>query len=148
MVREGRVFISSGTKPDFGASYSVQVLEGGAQVTSGSSGTTITVRAGHGFAAGDKVMRGTDTTTFSATNVVDSVTSTTVVMHSAYTVAAGDMLVNLGVDSSTGATPNYDGAGLTVYTTLFRSRSSRRTSSCPSRASPYRPLQSRGLREQ
>ena len=117
MVREGRVFISSGTKPDFGASYSVQVLEGGAQVTSGSSGTTITVRAGHGFAAGDKVMRGTDTTTFSATNVVDSVTSTTVEMHSLYTVAAGDMLVNLGVDSSTGATPNYDGAGLTVYTT-------------------------------
>ena len=115
--REGRVFISSGTKPDFGASYSVQVLEGGAQVTSGSSGTTITVRAGHGFAAGDKVMRGTDTTTFSATNVVDSVTSTTVEMHTAYTVAAGDMLVNLGVDGSTGATPNYDGAGLTVYTT-------------------------------
>jgi polygalacturonase len=118
MVREGRVFISSGSKPDFGSTYSVQVLEIGAQVTSGSSGTTITVRAGHGFAAGDKVMRGTDVTTFSATNVVASVTSTTVVMNSAYTVAAGDLLVNLAVDSSTAATPNYDGAGLTVYTTM------------------------------
>jgi hypothetical protein len=118
VVREGRVFISSGSKPDFGSTYSVQALEVGAQVTSTSSGTSIAVRAGHGFAAGDKVMRGTDVTTFSATNVVSSVTSTTVVMVSAYAVAAGDLLVNLAVDSSTSATPAYDGAGLTVYTTM------------------------------
>ena len=118
MIREGRVFISVATDPDFGVSYSIQALEVGAQVTSTSSGTTITVRTGHGFAAGDKVMRGTDVTTFSATNVVASVTATTVVMNSAYSVSAGDFLVNLAVDSSTSATPNYDGAGLTVYTTM------------------------------
>ena len=118
MVREGRVLISVATDPDFGSGYSVQVLEVGAQVTSGSSGTSIAVRAGHGFAAGDKVMRGTDVTTFSATNVVDSVDATHVVMHTAYSVAAGDLLVNLAVDGSTSATPSYDGAGLTVYTTM------------------------------
>ena len=119
MVREGRVFIAaSGTgDPDFASGYSVQALEVGAQVASGSSGTTITVRAGHGFAAGDKYMKSLDVLTYSGTNTVQSVTSTTVVVQAAYSVSAGDLLINLGPDTGT-ASPNYDGNGVTVYTDM------------------------------
>jgi hypothetical protein len=116
MVREGRVFISSATDPDFGAGYYVQALEVGAQVSAGSSGNTIAVRAGHGFAALDKLIVGTDTTKFKS---VLSVTSTqlTLDVGQTVTVAAGDLLVNLGAD--TGSTsPQYDGNGLTIYTDM------------------------------
>jgi hypothetical protein len=118
MVREGRVFIA-GTNgdPDFGSSYSVQALEVGAQVASGSSGTTITVRSGHGFAAGDKYMKSLDVLTYSGTNTVQSVTATTVVVQAAYSVSAGDLLINLGPDTGT-ASPNYNGNGVTVYTDM------------------------------
>ena len=117
MVREGRVFVSPAGVPVYGIGYYVQALEMGAQVTSASSGTTVTVRSGHGFAAGDKYMNGTDTSTFSATLTVQSVDATHLYLSSNYSVSEGDLLVNLGVDSSTGASPNYDGAGLIVYTT-------------------------------
>ena len=117
MVREGRVFISPTSNPAYGIGYYVQALEVGAQVTSASSGTTVTVRAGHGFAAGDKYMNGTDVTTFSGTLTVQSITSTTLVLSSAYAVSEGDLLVNLGADTGT-SEPNYDGAGLTIYTDM------------------------------
>jgi hypothetical protein len=64
MVREGRVLISVATDPDFGANYSVTACKIGAQVATGSSGNTVAVRAGHGFAAGDKFIVGTSTTQF------------------------------------------------------------------------------------
>ena len=116
MVREGRVLISVATDPDFGSSYYVTAYEVGAQVTSGSSGNTVTVRAGHGFAAADKFIVGTSTAQF---KVILSVTSTvlTLSVGTTVTVAAGDLLVNLGAD--TGASlPNYDGSGLTIYTDM------------------------------
>ena len=113
MVREGRVFISVATYPDFGASYYVTAYEVGAQVTSGSSGTTATVRAGHGFAANDKFIVGTDATKY---NTVTAVTSTTLTI-TAMSLSAGDLLVNLGADTGITA-PNYNGAGLTIYTDM------------------------------
>jgi len=113
MVREGRVFISVATDPDFGSSYYVTAYEVGAQVTSGSSGTTATVRAGHGFAANDKFIVGTDATKY---NTVTAVSATTLTI-TAMALSAGDLLVNLGADTGITA-PNYDGAGLTVYTTM------------------------------
>jgi len=118
MVREGRVFISpTAGKPQYGIGYYVTAYEVGAQVAAASSGTTVTVRAGHGFAAGDKYMNGTDTGTFSGTLTVQSVKATTLVLSSAYAVAEGDLLVNLAADTGTAA-PNYDGAGLTIYTDM------------------------------
>ena len=115
MVREGRVFISVATDPDFGSSYYVTAYEVGAQVTSGSSGTTATVRAGHGFAANDKFIVGTDATKY---NTVTAVTSTTLTI-TAMSLSAGDLLVNLGQDTGI-STPNYVQSvpGLTVYTDM------------------------------
>ena len=122
MVREGRVFISPTSNPAYGIGYYVQALEVGAQVTSASSGTTITVRAGHGFAVGDKFMKGTDVTSYSGTLEITSVTATTLSFAVigpvlTYSVAEGDLLVNLGADTGT-SEPNYDGAGLTIYTDM------------------------------
>ena len=86
----------------------------GAQVTAASSGTTATVAAGHGFAADDKLIVGTDATAY---RTVSAVTSTTLTLNSAIALADGDLLVNLARDTGTIA-PNYDGAGLTVYTDM------------------------------
>ena len=113
MVREGRVFISVATDPDFGSSYYVTAYEVGAQVTSGSSGTTAAVRAGHGFAANDNFIVGTDATKY---NTVTAVSATTLTI-TAMALSAGDLLVNLGADTGITA-PNYDGAGLTIYTDM------------------------------
>jgi len=116
MVREGRVLISVATDPDFGANYLVTACKIGAQVATGSSGNTVTVRAGHGFAAADKFIVGTSTAQF---KVILSVTSTvlTLSVGTTVTVAAGDLLVNLGAD--TGASlPNYDGSGAVIYTDM------------------------------
>jgi hypothetical protein len=117
MVREGRVLTSTSGKPTFGAGYYVQALEVGAQVTAASSGATVTVAAGHGFAAGDKYMNGLNTQSFSGTNTVESVDATHLYLESSYSVAEGDLLVNLADDSGSIA-PSYDGAGLTVYTDM------------------------------
>jgi hypothetical protein len=119
MVREGRVLISVSGDPDFASGYSVQALEVGAQVVS-AAGATVTVRAGHGFAAGDKYMKSLDVTTYSGTLTVQSVTATTVVLGASpsWSLSSGDLLINLGGDTSTAATPNYDGNGLAVYTDM------------------------------
>ena len=115
MVREGRVFISpTAGKPQYGVGYYVTAYEVGAQVTAASSGTTATVAAGHGFATDDKLIVGTDATAYLT---VDSVTDTTIVLTEALSLAEGDLLVNLAQDTGT-TTPNYDGAGLTVYTDM------------------------------
>ena len=137
MVREGRVFISPTSNPAYGIGYYVQALEVGAQVTSASSGTTVTVRAGHGFAAGDKYMNGTDVTTFSGTLTVQSITSTTLVLSSAYAVSEGDLLVNLGADTGT-SEPNYDGAGLTIYTDMDYSNAASRNTVLTDQYGRYR----------
>ena len=115
MVREGRVFISpTATRPQYGIGYYVTAYEVGAQVAAASSGTTATVRAGHGFAASDKLIVGTDSTLYRR---VVSVTPITLVLDSVISLADGDLLVNLGVDTGSTA-PNYDGSGVDVYTDM------------------------------
>ena len=115
MVREGRVFISPvAGKPEYGVGYYVTAYEVGAQVTAASSGTTATVAAGHGFAANDKLIVGTDTTQY---RTVISVTGTTLELNQIISLASGYLLVNLAQDTGTIA-PNYDGAGLTIYSDM------------------------------
>ena len=115
MVREGRVFISpTAGNPQYGVGYYVTSYEVGAQVTAASSGTTATVAAGHGFAANDKFINGTDVTQY---RTVTAVTSTTLTLSADISLAKGDLLVNLAQDTGTIA-PNYDGAGLTIYTDM------------------------------
>ena len=115
MVREGRVFISpTAGNPQYGVGYYVTAYEVGAQVTAASSGTTATVAAGHGFAALDKFIVGTDVTQY---RTVSAVTSTTLTLSASISLAEGDLLVNLAQDTGTIA-PNYDGAGLSIYTDM------------------------------
>jgi len=116
MVREGRVFISVATDPDFGSGYTVQALEVGAQVTTGGTVSSVVVRAGHGFAAGDKWML-SDGTGYSGTASVTSVDATHLNLPISITVSAGDLLLNLANDGGTLA-PNYDSTGLAIYTDM------------------------------
>ena len=116
MRRESSVFAAAAgqtTRPAFASGYTVTVYEVGAVVDGASSGTTITVEAGHGFAALDKLIVGTDTSTY---RLVSSVGATSVVVSSAVTVVDRDTLVNLGPDTGAGS-PNYDGSGAAIYET-------------------------------
>lgn len=116
MVREGRVLISSVGDPDFGADYYVTAYEVGAVVASGSSGTTITVDAGHGFATNDKFIVLSE---FPAVTKYRTVTGTgaTSLTVAAVTVSAGDILINLAQDTGV-PSPEYDGNGLAIYTDM------------------------------
>jgi len=117
MVREGRVFISVATDPDFASNYYVTAYEVGAQVTSASSGTTATVRAGHGFAALDKfIVFRNGSYVANSYNTVSAVGATTLTI-TAFALAQDDILVNLAQDTGI-ATPLYDGNGLAVYSDM------------------------------
>lgn len=97
-----------------GSGYTVTVLEPGGIASATSTGATITLHAGHGFAAGDKIIVGGDSSTFSGSQVVSSTTSTSITMDGGtYNVAAGDTILNLGADTGT-STPNWD-AGRDIY---------------------------------
>lgn len=131
MVREGRVLISVATDPDFGSNYYVTAYEVGAQVTSGSSGTTITVRAGHGFATNDKLIVVSEFPAVTKYRTVSATTSTTLTV-AAVTVSAGDILVNLAQDTG-GPSPLYDGNGLAVYTDMdYSNQAAQNTVQCDS----------------
>ena len=112
--RNGLVIVqdsSDTTLARLGASYTVTAYENGAVANGAQSGvSTVTVHAGHGVAAADKIMVGVDESTF---RLVDSVTSTTIVLDSGtLDVDDDELIVNLGPD--TGSTsPNYDGSGVT-----------------------------------
>ena len=119
MVREGRVLTSVNTDPDFGANYYVTAYEVGAQVTASSSGTTIGVRSGHGFATGDKFIVLSEFPSTTKMRTVSGTGSNTINVGNAVSVSAGDILINLAADGELVAgTPNYDGNGLAVYTTM------------------------------
>lgn len=110
--RRNTLLVSLNSLPSWGASYTVTAYEPGAQVESDSNGTAITVRAGHGFAAGDKLMVGTDTTKYRT--IQGSPAATSIDVNAPVTVAANQYLVNLGPDNGT-TTPQYDGSGRSIY---------------------------------
>ena len=111
--RNSSVLLNSSGSLAPGASYTITAYEVGGVASANSSGGTISVYAGHGIAALDRIMVGTTASTFWS---VSSVTATTVVVGSAVSVTAGDYIVNLGPDTGS-STPNWDGSGVTVYST-------------------------------
>jgi hypothetical protein len=115
--RRNTLLVSTAGAPAWAASYTVTAYEPGGQVTSDSTGTTLTVRAGHGFAAGDKLMVGTDTTKYRTISGTPAATS--VVVTSAVTVSAHDYLVNLAADTGT-TTPLYDGSGVSTARRIYQ----------------------------
>ena len=114
--RNGNVFnadSSDATLARLSASYDVTGYEVGAVAYGAQSATSsVTVRAGHGFAANDFAMVGIDTTKFFK---IGSVTNTELLLDSgAVTVADGDFISNLGLDTGT-SIPNYDGSQVSIY---------------------------------
>lgn len=114
--RNGNIFnadSSDATLARLSANYDVTAYENGAVANGAqSSVSTVTVHTGHGFAANDYFIVGTDTTTFKK---VGSVTATTLVLDSGtVSVADDDLLLNLGTDTGT-TSPNYDGSGVATY---------------------------------
>ena len=112
--RDNVVISGTASNPVLGNAYTVAVGSAGARAAAASTGTTITVDADHGFAAGDKLIN--VTTGIFVTDVLSSVTSTTLVYASATpSISLGDQLFNLGADTSTGASPNYDALGSLIF---------------------------------
>jgi hypothetical protein len=89
----------------------VTVYDIGAVASQASSGTTITVYAGHGFAIGDDLMVGLDEATF---RNVTGTGATSLTVASAVVVNTGDNIVNLGTDGGS-STPSYDGSTISIY---------------------------------
>lgn len=115
--RQNNVLKTSSSKPDFAASYTVLACPVGAVASAASSGSTGTVDAGHGIAAGDKVLIYDGTTATFVAEAVNAVTGTTVVWSSATpTISKGDLLVNLGPDTASGSTPAYDASPMVIFT--------------------------------
>jgi len=102
--------------PAWAGSYQVVALPVGAVASASSSGTTATVKAGHGFAANDKALIYSSGTGTFVAEALSSVTGTTLVWSSATpTIADGDLICNLGPDTASGATPNYDASPMKIF---------------------------------
>jgi len=102
--------------PAWAGSYQVVALPVGAVASASSSGTTATVKAGHGFAVGDKALIYSSGTGTFVAEALSSVTGTTLVWSSATpTIADGDLICNLGPDTASGATPNYDASPMKIF---------------------------------
>jgi len=106
----------SNGKPSWGASYTVTVYPVGAIASANSSGTTATVDAGHSFQPGDKAAVWDGTTFTFVAEAVDSATKTTVVWSTATpSISSGDKLVNLGPDTASGSTANFDASPVVIF---------------------------------
>jgi hypothetical protein len=119
--RNGQVQLSTIGALSVASGYSVTVLPVGAQVSGTPSGHIIPVRAGHGFAAGDKFML-SDGTRYSGNDSVQSVTATTISMivpstGSTAGLVAGNILINLGPDTGVAA-PNYKYSPVAIYSDM------------------------------
>jgi hypothetical protein len=116
----GKVIRKVGTALLPGAGYRVYVVPAGGVASGAPSGTTINLYRGHGFKTGDKIAVysiANNTFTYSGVNTVSSRTSTTIVMSGGtYTVAAGDIIVNLGPDTGVSA-PALDGSPFDTHQT-------------------------------
>jgi len=113
--RTNTLLKASGTNVAFASGYKALVLPVGAVAVSSASGD-ITVRRGHSFKANDVGMIftvGDATVIFT----VDSVPDGTSLLHSNGTVSlsAGDYVVNLGPDTLTGGTVDFDASPMEVY---------------------------------
>jgi len=111
--RQGNIVVNDSGNADLGQSYSVTVYSRGAISTQTvTNGTTVSVRRGHAFRIGDVFMVGVDTT---MTNTVTDKTATSLTWAGAMTFGSGSILLNLGQDSMSSGTPDYDGSPMKIY---------------------------------
>lgn len=104
--------VNSNWRPD--ASSTVTVYAPGAVVSAtASNSATVTVRAGHGFAANDYLFKNTDVT---ATFQVTGIAATTLTVSPNITASVDDVLTNVGADTYTSNTLDWDGSPISIYT--------------------------------
>lgn len=114
--RSGNVFgRSSANNLQPSPGYTVHVLKPGARASATYSGVNLPVDAGHGFSANDRLYNvGTGIIA-----LVSSVEATTIHLVGpsfySYSVTSGDVLLNLGLDSGLGNTPNWDDTSIPIY---------------------------------
>jgi len=113
--RASTVLVNDSGNANLGQSYLVNMFAVGATVVSTASTASPTVRAGHGFQVGDVLIVGIDTT---KVTTVTAVSATSVTWSGAISLSAGDLLVNLGPDSLTGGTPDYDGSRMDIFSDM------------------------------
>ena len=99
--------------PAFASSFTIQAYRIGGIVQSGSAGITITLRRGHGFRIGDRILLDPGTTNI-FTEAIIAVDADTITMTNAYTVTKGMVIFNMEVDTG-GTTPDFDGSSITMY---------------------------------
>lgn len=112
--REDLLLITDPVLPASG--YRVTAYSQGGQVVT-SVGTALTLRAGHGFIATDKLLIMTvssGTITVATYRTVNSVAGNVLTLNATVAASNGDYAINLGPDSG-GVTPNYDGSRLDIY---------------------------------
>lgn len=115
LAYRSNTILPNSSGPTFGANWTVTAYEVGGQAASGSSGTSVALRAGHGFASSDKLLVESSGSINTATfRLIDSVSGDTLTLSTSLSVSAGDRLINLGPDTGT-TSPNYDGSGITTY---------------------------------
>jgi hypothetical protein len=102
------------------ASYRVTVLPVGGQANGASSSSPITVHAGHGVAAGDKiVVISGGALVANSFRAVSGTPGATSIAYSGGNIAIsdGDYIVTLGPDGGT-TTPSYDESTVLIYTDM------------------------------
>lgn len=99
-------------------STTVMVLPRGA-VVNGNQGPvdSITVHEGHDFVAGQKLIIGTDDSVVYTVDTGVTITSIPLTSTPQVTVTDGDILVNLGNDTATSSTPDYDTSTIPIFST-------------------------------
>ena len=113
--RNNTVLPDSNSEPSWGSNYTIVVYEVGGMAASGSSGTSVTLRSGHGFAASDKlILEASGSIDVATYRTVNSVAGNVLTIDSALSVSAGDKIINLGPDTGT-TEPNYDGSPISIY---------------------------------
>ena len=111
----------SASQVDFASNYRVTAYEVGGVVAVASAGNTIEVDSGHGIEAGDQFIvetnSGIDTSTL---REVLSVAGDTITLQvgETITVAVGNVLCNLGPDSGSGSSPDYDASPIAIYSDM------------------------------
>ena len=105
--------------PSYGENYMVTAYGEGGQVAAASAGVTITLRDGHGFHLGDKLLRlsggAIEESTFRRVAVAP--VNNQIQINSRLSVSVGDMLINLGPDTGS-SVPIYDGSPINMYSDM------------------------------
>lgn len=111
--RKGTLLINSSGRPAWGSSYTVRVYHPGTYVSGNfTSQTTINHETRvSGITTGNKVIFGTDATTF---RTVQSSTTTSITLDSAVTALDATRIIDLGSDTGT-TTPSYNGSPASIY---------------------------------